>query len=135
MQRVDIEPAIAYLRRRLATLRAVYLFGSQSRGEGGAESDIDIAFLADDSPSATERHAMSSELSELLGRDVDLVDLTIASTVIRAQVIGKGTRVAGAATPALEEFESRVFSDYARLNEERATILRDIHQRGAVHGG
>ena len=134
MQRVNIEPAIAYLRRKVTALRAVYLFGSQSRGESGNESDIDIAFLADDSPSAPERHAMASELSELLGRDVDLVDLAAASTVMRAQVIGRGTRVAGTVSPALEEFESRVLSDYARLNEERAAILRDIEQRGTVHG-
>lgn len=134
MQRVNIEPAIAYLRRRVTTLRAVYLFGSQSREESRRESDVDIAFLADVSPSALERHEMASELSELLGMDVDLVDLAAASTVIRVQVIGRGTRVAGTVTPALEEFESRVLSDYARLNEERAAILREIQQRGAVHG-
>lgn len=132
MQRPDLEPAIEYLRQRIATLRAVYLFGSQSRAEGSAESDVDIAFLAEVSPSVLERHEMASDLSELLSRDVDLVDLASASTVVRAQVIGRGTRVAGTVTPALEAFESRVLSDYARLNEERAAILRDIQQRGAV---
>lgn len=132
MQRPDLEPAIEYLRQRIATLRAVYLFGSQSRAEGSVESDVDIAFLGEVSPSVLERHEMASDLSELLSRDVDLVDLASASTVVRAQVIGRGTRVAGTVTPALEAFESRVLSDYARLNEERAAILRDIQQRGAV---
>lgn len=132
MQRPDLEPAIEYLRQRIATLRAVYLFGSQSRAEGSAESDVDIAFLAEVSPSVLERHEMASDLSELLSRDVDLVDLASASTVMRAQVIGSGIRVAGTVTPVLEAFESRVLSDYARLNEERAAILRDIEQRGAV---
>ena len=134
MQRSDLEPAIEYLRQRIATLRAVYLFGSQSRAESGPKSDVEIAFLANLSPGALERFQMASDLSEMLDREVDLVDLGAASTVMRAQVIGRGTRVAGTATPALEEFESRVLSDYARLNEERAAILRDIEQRGTVHG-
>jgi hypothetical protein len=31
-------------------------------------------------------------------------------------------------------FLDRVYSDYARLNEERAAILDDVRRRGSIHG-
>lgn len=134
MNHSDLGRVIDFLRGRIPTLRAVYLFGSQSRAEAGPESDVDLAFLADKPPDMAERHRLASELAELLHREVDLVDFAAASTVLRAQVIGRGRRIAGGPDVALEEFESRVLSDYARLNEERAAILNDIEQRGSVHG-
>jgi hypothetical protein len=33
-----------------------------------------------------------------------------------------------------EAFLDFVLSDYARLNEERRHILRDVRERGTVHG-
>jgi hypothetical protein len=74
------------------------------------------------------------ELAEILGREVDLLDLQSALTVLRIQAIDKGRRLFGAGRAALEEFEDRVFADYAQLNEERAAILADIRKRGTVCG-
>ncbi|MCC5862855.1 MAG: hypothetical protein JJT93_13220 [Gammaproteobacteria bacterium] len=34
----------------------------------------------------------------------------------------------------VEAFETFVYADYARLNEERAGILQDVLARGRVHG-
>jgi hypothetical protein len=69
----------------------------------------------------------------VLYRDVDLVDLLAASTVLRAQVIAYGERLYCGAQFACETFENYVFASYARLNEERDAILRDIRQRGQVY--
>lgn len=71
----------------------------------------------------------------LAGRDVDLVDLRAASTVLRARVIAEGERLFCAAESLCAEFEDVAFSAYARLNEERRAILQDIQQRGSVYGG
>jgi len=112
----------------------IYLFGSLARGPGGPESDVDLAVLAAE-PLAPERLAEAREaLSERLRRDVDLVDLARASTVLRAQVVSTG-RVLRDTDPGLrEEFETRVYSSYAQLNEERRGILERIRSEGRVHG-
>lgn len=130
----ELSKAIDLLRARIPTLRAVYLFGSRALEEDRSDSDYDLAFYAGPPTDALARHDLAAELAELLGTEVDLVDLAAASTVMRSQVIGRGRRVFAQNDPALEEFESRVFSDYARLNEERAAILDGIRESGSVYG-
>ena len=53
---------------------------------------------------------------------------------MRAQVVSRGTCVLDRDRYAREIFEVYTYSSYARLNEERAGILEDIHERGSVHG-
>jgi predicted nucleotidyltransferase len=131
---MQLAEAVAYLQRNIPTLRAVYLFGSQATGDIRAESDVDLAVLADASLEELYRYDLMGELAEILGREVDLLDLQNASTVLRIQVIGKGRRLFSTGRAALEEFEDRVFVGYARLNEERAAILADIRKRGSIYG-
>jgi len=51
-----------------------WVFGSFSRGEETAESDVDIMVVLDNSrPIGLKFFAMIEDLKELLGRDVDLV--------------------------------------------------------------
>lgn len=84
--------------------------------------------------SSKQRFDLATDLGALLGQDVDLVDLRAAHTVLRSQVIGHGVALYRRDPKQMEAFEDFVFSDYARLNEERAAILEDIRARGSVHG-
>jgi predicted nucleotidyltransferase len=63
---------------RAAGLGAIYLFGSQARGEAGEESDIDIAFdvapEADEKFSLLDQAGLQIRLQELLGRKVDFLE-------------------------------------------------------------
>ena len=113
---------------------AIYLFGSRSSGLQHAHSDIDLAILPEQKLSETEVWALAQALAARYSRDVDLIDLKQASTVMRMQVISKGQRLYCSDEQSCEVFEDFVFSDYAHLNEERAGILKDICQRGAVYG-
>lgn len=135
MNLAELSKAVERLRARIPSLRAVYLYGSRSRMEDWPASDIDIAFYAGQPLDSLKRYDLAAELADLLSCDVDLVDMAAASTVMRSQIIGRGRRLFGEADPALEEFESRVFSDYARLNEERAAILEGVRESGSVYGG
>lgn len=111
----------------------MYLFGSAASGESRRGSDVDLAVLLDKPLTGVQRFDLANGLAEVVGKDADLVDLGSASTVLRMQVIGNGRRLFGAGV-ALEDFEDRVFADYARLNEERAGILADVRARGSVYG-
>lgn len=113
---------------------AVYLFGSRATAAAGPASDVDLAVLAPD-PIAPERLVRAREvLAERLRRDVDLVDLRCASTVMRAQVVSTARLLRDADPPFRERFETTVYSAYARLNEERRDILRRIRDEGRIHG-
>lgn len=75
MSTEDIKTTIAEYFKTQLVLKA-WLFGSFARGEETPDSDIDILFIPDYSgkPFTLLTHgAMYVELSELLGRNVDLV--------------------------------------------------------------
>lgn len=113
---------------------AIYLYGSLATGQAGPASDVDLAVLAAE-PIAPERLARAREaLAEALRRDVDVVDLRRASTVMRAQVVSTGRLLRDADPSCREDFETTVYSAYARLNEERRGILERIRDEGRVHG-
>jgi SpoVK/Ycf46/Vps4 family AAA+-type ATPase len=98
-------------------------FGSTVTGSERADSDVDVAVLGPGTLSPEVRRRVTERLAEVLRRDVDLVDLRRASTVLRLQVVAYGQALPLGDADARGAFEDRVFSDYARLNEERREIL------------
>jgi predicted nucleotidyltransferase len=113
---------------------AIYQFGSTVDGTEHAQSDLDLALLASSPLPNLDRWALQEDLAAELRRDVDLVDLRAASTVMQAQVLDTGTVLVETDRTARQQFEMRVCSAYALLNEERAEILEDVQTRGRVYG-
>ena len=111
----------------------VYIFGSFVEERLRKDSDIDIAFLAEKKLNNLERWDVAFALSEKLKRDVDLIDLQRASTVIKSQIISKGQCIYCSDVNKKDIFEMYVFSDYARLNEERKEIVEGIRKDGFVY--
>ena len=122
------------LREAFTALISVYRFGSYGTKYERPDSDLDLAVYAGTALPAVELWRMAQEMASDIGRDVDLVDLASASTVMRAQVIHSGERIYCADRISCETFEDYVYSSYARLNEERRGILEDIQRRGSVYG-
>ena len=130
---MDFEPLTDLLRSRIPGLAAVYVFGSAETGAVHAASDLDLAVLAPTKLDPVSRWELQGDLAGLAGRDVDLVDLRSASTVMRMQVVSTGRLLLSLDRNEIDRFEMYVFSDYCRLNEERRAILDDIRQRGRVY--
>ena len=126
--------AVGKLKAELPGLISVYRFGSFGTGYERPGGDLDLAVYAGGSLPTVGLWNLAQELASAVGRDVDIVDLAAASTVMRSQVIHDGHRVYCANTMACETFEDYVYSSYARLNEERREILQDILRRGSVYG-
>lgn len=125
---------IEHLRKSVPRLIALYRFGSQAKGTARPGSDEDLALLARDPIPPMRRFELAQELAIQLHREVDLVDLRTASTVMRMQVISTGKCFDAPDEQARREFEMYVYSDYARLNEERREILKRISASGLVYG-
>ncbi|HMB92323.1 MAG TPA: nucleotidyltransferase domain-containing protein [Rhodothermales bacterium] len=134
LRSLDLAGALAYVQKKLDDIQAVYLFGS-AKDVLHKDSDIDLAILTDHPLTSTQRWALQEDLAAILHRDVDLVDLRSASTVMQVQVVAKGFVLYEADTLARQRFEMHAYARYAALNEERAAILNDIQQRGRVYGG
>ncbi|MCX8002604.1 MAG: nucleotidyltransferase domain-containing protein [Anoxybacillus mongoliensis] len=112
----------------------IYLFGSVATRHVRYDSDIDIAFLSDErSLDHYERFMLAQQLAERLQRDVDLIDLKQASTVFQAQIVHSGKVIYCADEQKRAEYEWLVLKMYAKLNEERAEILRNIVESGSVY--
>jgi predicted nucleotidyltransferase len=112
------------IRTELSGAFAIYLFGSAARNELRADSDIDIAFLSNETYSPLEIYHKSQELADKLQRPVDLINLKNSSTVFAFQVISKGRKILLTDKHQSETFEYLAYSSYARLNEERQEILK-----------
>lgn len=120
--------------RKIPGVQGIWLYGSFSRGDERKESDIDIAFLAEQSLPLSEKMELITSLVRLTQRNIDLIDLYTAPTVLKKEIIAYGKRIFCVDTFFCENFENIVFAEYARLNEERAGILEDIQQRGKIYG-
>ncbi len=131
---MDLDAAVKLLRACVPGLSLVYLHGSHARGDARADSDVDVAVLADSSVDPLTLVALQSDLEPLLGADVDLLDLGRADDVIRVQVIAHGRVLFERSTLVRERFEMHALSRYAHLNEERSGIIEDVSERGSVHG-
>ncbi|MDX9710022.1 MAG: nucleotidyltransferase domain-containing protein [Trichloromonas sp.] len=131
----DIEVKLVQaLRSFFPDLLAVYRFGSWQTPAERPASDIDLAVLPARPLDNVHRWEVAQRLSALAGRNVDLVDLLAASTVLRMQVVGHGVCLFRADENAVATFEDMVFSAYCRFNLERREILEDIRRRGNVYG-
>lgn len=108
----------------------IILFGSLSGDTARSDSDVDIAFLSSIKRSRYELFMIAQHLAIQLDRDVDLIDLDTASTVLRQQVAHKGALIFSGNKQKYVEFRMRAYKEYARLNEERAKILRRFTQGG-----
>lgn len=117
-----------------AEAHLIILFGSYGKGQSREESDIDIAYLSDKEIGSYDNFLLAQEMAGLLGPDVDLLNLNMASTVMKAQVISSGKVVYCADELRRMHFYMRTLKEYALLNEERAVVLREIERRGSVYG-
>ncbi len=131
---MDLERVVDRMVGEIPGLAAVYLFGSAARGDAVAGSDVDLAFLADRPLDPVARFALQERLAADLLRDVDLVDLRSASTVMRVQVIASGRVLHERSASEREAFEASALGAYARLNDARRGILEDVQRRGRVYG-
>jgi predicted nucleotidyltransferase len=131
--RAELAPVLTLLENRIPNLAAIYVFGSEASGMARPDSDVDIAVFAG-RPIALELIATLREAAaKLLLRDVDLVDLAAADTILQMQVLSEGKAIASFDSSALGFFELRVLRDYRDLKRRRAGIEADIVKRGRVY--
>lgn len=130
---IPTEAIVTKLRAALPGVLGIYAFGSRMQGSAGPDSDLDLAVLVPGYADPVHLWKLSSELAELTGWEVDLLDLRAASTVMQYQVLQTGERLWGDALQA-GLFECFVLSEKLDFDAARAGLLADIARDGVVHG-
>ncbi len=116
------------------TAQAIYLFGTYGTADEWPNSDVDLAVLLPPQEAKAAGFlalsALHLELESLLKKEVDLINLRRASTVLQKEVIIADRRIYQADEYATDEFEMLTLSYYQKLNEERAEIIEDALATG-----
>jgi len=141
MERRDKEQAIDAIKdavlQHYPSTQAIYLFGSYQTEDEWPDSDVDVALLLSPGESRKAGSLMMSELhaalGSMLGRDVDIVNLRRAPTVLQKEVVMADRRIYTADRYSAEEFEMLTMSFYQKLNEERAGIIQSALNDGRFH--
>lgn len=112
----------------------ILLFGSYAKGTSHAKSDIDLAYLSSQELSSYDRFTLASELAVLVGREIDLVDISIIDTVFAMQIFEQGTPIHIHDEDEFLRQKMRAYRMYAVLCEQRAPVIEAIKKRGSVFG-
>jgi|SaaInlStandDraft_4_1057021.scaffolds.fasta_scaffold165359_2 uncharacterized protein len=124
---------LSFIQKSIPSLSALYLFGSVASEQNSTSSDIDFAFLADETIATLHIWELTQVIAQKLNCDVDPVDLSRTSEVFSFEIISKGKRLWAKDSKAIEYFEDKVYMLYVDLNDNRIEILKDIQKRGTVY--
>jgi predicted nucleotidyltransferase len=127
-----LRSAADLLERRFG-VDVLWLFGSEARGTARRDSDVDLAALFPRRPTALERLDVAGELAELLGCDVDLVELDEASPILGMQVLRTGRLLVDRDPARRHAFFCRTLKLYEDLKIIRREAERALFER--VSGG
>lgn len=120
------------LQSQLPNLLAIYAFGSRIQGTATEQSDLDLAVFVAGYAQPLSLWELASDLADLAGCPVDLLDLRAASTVIQYQIITTGERW-WAMDAQAGLYETAILSEKTALDTARAGLLDDIQKRGQVY--
>lgn len=122
--------------RHYPGVQGIYLFGSFGTSDQRPDSDVDIALLLSLDEAEQIGHLalgdLHLELSAALGRDVDLLNARLVSTVFQMAIIF-GELIYCSNQYEVDEFEMLTMSYYQKLNEERSEILAEFRRTGKAY--
>lgn len=126
----QLQDALTLIERRLQPA-AILLYGSAASGQLRPDSDIDIGVLLDGPADPFELAALRTDAEALLGRDVDLVVLDIASPILAMEVLRQHRVMVNHRPQLLENFIIKTLGAYFDLKRVRQPIEAALLRRSA----
>ncbi len=106
----------------------IVIFGSFALGTQNSESDIDIAIRTDKEISKKDIFELSNKLSDILKRDIDLVDLKQIQDGFRYEILINGETIYTKDATNFEYYKLDMYREYLELNESRQDIIRKMKE-------
>ena len=109
-----------------------FLFGSAGADKLSSESDIDVGVFLKVHPvkSYEIEEKISSGLSKIFSRDVDVIVLNVSDPIVTMQVIDGGFLVFSHDDVLLNEFKARKISEYIDFKKSREVIESKLLSAG-----
>ncbi len=124
---MDLDNRIRQILSRQGGIRLAILFGSLAAGDATPQSDLDLAVLMGIPLSSETKMTLIGELSQAIGRPVDLIDLRVAGEPLLGQILKHGVRLFGNDTDYAELLKRHLFEE-ADFMPYRRRILADRRQ-------
>lgn len=118
-----IDTCIEMICSQYPSTALIYLFGSYGTEYQRNNSDIDLAFYAEQSISTIDTWNLAQTIANKINRDVDLIHLNNASTVFAYEIIMNGSCILSQDKQKQGVVENLLMGKYLRFNEERSEIL------------
>jgi predicted nucleotidyltransferase len=130
VEQPEVPAIIGYLETQPAVLAAV-VFGSAAAGRLHPESDLDLAllFADDDVPNDVAALDIRAALEQHTRRDIDLIVLNPAPTILAIQVAKKGRLIFCRDSHAYQCYVVHLISEYADFKIIRRPIEEAVLKR------
>jgi predicted nucleotidyltransferase len=116
---------ISNFARSHTEISAVYLFGSHAVGYQRSKSDIDLGLLFTNDVDGFARINMETKISNLLKKDVDLIDMRKSSPFLCHQIYKYGKLIYHDGSDLPFQFRAKSIRDYLDTNSIRR-ITREM---------
>jgi predicted nucleotidyltransferase len=124
---MDLKNRIQQVLAQYGGVRMAILFGSLAGARATPQSDLDLAVLMGTRLPTETKMALISELSQAIGRPVDLVDLRVAGEPLLGQILKHGVRLFGSDSDYAELLKRHLFEE-ADFMPYRRRILAERRQ-------
>ncbi|MFT8323434.1 MAG: nucleotidyltransferase domain-containing protein [Bacillus sp. (in: firmicutes)] len=130
----NIDKLITDFLMKKITPSFIIVFGSYAKNTVHDQSDMDIAFYNKDKAiTKYDIFMLAQELAAIIKKEVDLVNITEASTVFQAQIYTTGKVIYCHDNTLRMKEQMKALSMYAKLNEERKNILKKVDESGTIY--
>lgn len=124
---MDMNSHIRQILGRYDDMRLAILFGSLAKDRATPHSDLDLAVLMGTRLTAETKITLIDELSQAIGRPVDLVDLRVVGEPLLGQILKHGVRLFGSDGDYAELLKRHLFEE-ADFMPYRRRILGERRQ-------
>jgi predicted nucleotidyltransferase len=122
---IDLPATITSILREYPSIYAAYLYGSHATGDARAQSDIDVAVMAEPALQFSAKKELYMRLMEATDRDIDLTEIDATTDPVFAhEVFNTGTIL-------IDTSPTRRIADETNLELryfDQAHFRRTVHQ-------
>ena len=115
-------------------IECIVIFGSYVRESQTPQSDIDIAIKIKGGITKKELNDISKQLEEILKKEVDLIDLDNANSILKYEILYSGMPIYIKNEYYYDLYVIDACNEFLEVNEDRESIINRIIAGGDIYG-